>query len=197
MSRNTKQILIVLAAAIVFCVIGAAAALGGAGLIVDRFKNNVSEDPEKVRQMAKEFMSYELPSGYTEQMGMDFILYKMILISSEDTDNISSIKPLIFVAHFQSQNMDPDQMIAQMKQSVEQQSKNDLKLKVVETRNVTINGSEAPLTVSEGTNSAGVTFRQWITAFPGKTGLIIILIQGPTENWDDAAFNDFLTSIGF
>lgn len=202
MSKNTKQILIILAVALLFCIIGGAAALGGAGLIFERFKDNVSTDPEKVRQTAHEFMNYELPSGYSEQVGMDFIIYKMVLVgSSGDFDNPDEptiTKPIIFLAHFDSEDLTPDQMAKQMQQSVERQSgSGGLKLKVVETRDVSINGKDAQLTVSEGSDSNGSDYRQWVTAFPGKTGLIIILIQGRINQWDDATFNDFLSSISF
>ncbi len=199
MSKNTKQILTILVVAIVFCIIGGAAALGGAGLIFDRFKDNVATDPEKVKQMAQGFIKYQLPPNYAEQVGMDFIVYKMILIGASDDDigNKLAQQPIIFLAHFEAENLTPEQMTQQMQKSVEQQSgSTGLKLKVVENRKVTINGQEQPLTVSEGSDSKGNEFRQWVTAFPGKTGLVIILIQGQTENWDDAVFNEFLSSIG-
>jgi len=193
MSKNTKNLLTILIVAIVFCIIAVAAAIGGAGLLVNRFKDNIASDPTKVQQMADEFVHYQVPSGYTNQMGMDLVIYKMILINASD---LSSGKPMIFLAHFQSTDLTADQMTQQMQQSVEQQSgSSGLKLKVVENRKVTINGQEAPLTVSEGADSAGTAYRQWVTAFPGKTGFVIILIQGKTSAWDDAVFNEFLASI--
>jgi len=200
MSKNTKQILTVLAVALAFCIIGGAAALGGAGLIFERFKDNVSTDPEKVRQTAHEFINYELPSGYNEQMGMDFLIYKMVLIAGDDFNNDDTpvLKPLIFLAHFESEDLTPEQMAQQMQQSVERQSgSGGLKLKVVETRSVSINGDDAQLTISEGSDSNGHDYRQWVTAFPGKTGLIIVMIQGRTDQWDNTIFNDFLSSISF
>ena len=166
MSRNTKQLLTILAIAAVFCIVAVAAAIGGAGLMVDRFKDNVATDPQKVHEMARAFINYEIPPGYTEQMGMDFIIYKMVLIGAgEDLSG----KPIIFIAHFDSESLTAEQMTQQMQKSVEQQSgSNGLKLKQVETRNVTINGKETELTVSEGANSKGNAYRQWVTAFPGK-----------------------------
>jgi len=38
MSKNTKRILIILVVAIAVCIVGVAAAVGGVGLLVDRFK---------------------------------------------------------------------------------------------------------------------------------------------------------------
>ena len=195
MSRNTKQLLTILVVAIVFCIVGGAAAIGGAGLIVDRFKDNVSSDPKKVEQMANQFVHYQIPPGYTEQMGMDFIVYKMILLGA--SDDLSS-KPMVFLAHFESDNLSAEQMTEQMQKSIEQQTgSSGLKLKVVETRSVTINSKATPLTISEGEDSKGIAYRQWVTAFPGKTGFVIILIQGPVGEWDNALFNEFLSSVGF
>jgi hypothetical protein len=183
---------------VVFCIVAVAVAIGGASLLANRFKDNVTTDPAKIQKMTHEFVNYTLPSGYAEQMGMDFIVYKMILISPSgsmsSSDRITT-EPIIFLAHFQAENLTAEQMTKQMQQSVTQQSgSNGLKLKVVETRNVTINGKETPLTISEGT-SRGIPYREWVTAFPGKTGLILVLIQGTIEGWNDADFESFLASI--
>jgi len=192
MSTNTKRLLIIMGIAAVFCLVAVAAAIGGASLLVNRFKDSVVTDPAKIQQMAHEFVNYELPPDYEEQMGMDFMVYKMILITSPEPTS----KPMIFLAQFQAENSTPEQMAEQMRQSVEQQSgRNGLKLKVVETRNVTINGKETLLTVSEGPDKTGAGFRQWMTACPAKSGMIILLIQGDVDGWDDAALESFLASI--
>lgn len=195
MSKNTKNILIILIVAIFVCILGGAAAIGGIGLMADRFKDNITMDSEKVQKMAHEFINYELPAGYSEKMGMDFIIYKMILIDEAGDDGI---KPMIFLTHFQdTSGMSPEQMSQQMQKSVEQQGgQKAMKLKLVETRNVTINGKETTLNVSEGEDANGTAYRQWITTFPGKTGLVILLIQGRISQWDDAVFNEFLSSLG-
>ncbi len=194
MNKNTKRILIILIVAIFVCIVGAAAAIGGIGLMAERFKDNITMDTEKIQTMAHAFVNYDLPPNYTEQIGMDFLLYKMVLIG--ETGNTGA-SPMIFLAHFQdSRNMSPEQMSEQMQQSAEQQSgRKGVNLKVIETRNVTINGKETKLTVSEGEDGNGEIMRQWISTFPGKSGFIILLIQGSTENWDDAVFNEFLASI--
>lgn len=122
MSKNTKRLLVILVLALVFCVVGGAAAIGGLGLLADRFKNNVTSDPEKIQQMAHEFINYELPTGYTEKIGMDLLLYKMIMIADSDTETPSS-KPMILLAHFQqTQGMTPEEMSQQMQKSLEQQN---------------------------------------------------------------------------
>jgi leucyl aminopeptidase len=91
--------------------------------------------------------------------------------------------------------MTPDEMAQQMQQSMEQQSGNSVKLKVVETRNVTIDGKQTSLTVSEGSNSSGMPIRQWMTAFKEKSGIVLVMIRGAISEWDDATWNSFLASI--
>ncbi len=192
MSTNTKRLLIIMGIAAAFCLVAVAVAIGGAGLLINRFKDSVVTDPAKVQQMAHEFVNYDLPPDYAEQMGMDFMVYKMILIGPPEPTG----QPMIFLAQFQAKNLTPEQMAEQMRQSVEQQSgSNGLKLKVVETRKVTINGKETLLTISEGSDKTGAGFRQWMTAFPAKSGMIILLIQGGMDGWDDATLESFLASI--
>lgn len=194
MSQNTKRLLIILVVAIAFCFVGVAVAVGALGLVADRFKNNITEDPQKAQQMAHEFINYELPEGYTEKLGMDLLIYKMIMIADDEK---YSAKPMILLAHFQqTQGMTPEQMSQQMQKSLEQQNgSKGANLKLVETRKVTINGQETTLTVNEGTDASGDVLRQWITTCPGKTGLVMILIQGDAANWDDETLNAFLASL--
>ena len=192
MSTTGKR-LILIGVAAVFCLLAVGAAVGGLALLGNRVKNSVVTDPAKVQQMAHGFINYQLPPDYKEQMGMDFLVYKMIMISPVEP----TTRPLILLAQFQAGNMTADQMSQQMQQSMAQQNgSSGLKLKVVETRSVTINGKQVPLTVSEGSDQSGLTLRQWITAFPGKSGaMTLVMIQGSTEQWDDAAFDSFLSSI--
>jgi hypothetical protein len=192
MSTNTKRLLLIIGIAAAFCLVAVGAAVGGLALLGNRFKDNIVTDPAKVQQMAHAFANYELPPGYREQVGMDLLIYKMILISPP----VTADQPMIFLAQFQAANMSPEQMSQQMQQSVEQQSgSNGLKLKAIETRKVTINGKPATLTVSEGPDRRGTLMRQWMTAFPAKSGMILLMIQGSVEGWDDAAMQSFLASI--
>lgn len=193
MSRNTKQLLMILGIAVVFCLVAVAAAIGSTSFLANRFKDNIVTEPEKVRQMAHAFVDYQLPPSYTEQLGMDLLVYKMILINSSE---LLDRKPMIFMAHFQAEGLSAEQMTEQVRESVEQQSgSSGLTLEVVETRTVTINGHETSLAISEGTDGSGDAHRQWVTTFPGKTGLVLLLIQGEIDDWDDAIFNEFLSSI--
>lgn len=202
MSRNTKNLVIILIAAIVFCILGVVAAIGGAGLLADRFtKQNIATEPDKVQKMANEFINYQLPANYVEKMGIDFVVYKMVLFGeASDVDANGSTKlskPIIFLTHFQTtQGMTPEEMTKQMQKSIEQQSDSKgISFKIVETRNITIDGEEVPLTVSEGEDPSGRAYRQWISTFAGKSGMVILIIQGKVSDWDEASYNEFLSSL--
>jgi len=163
---------------------------------MDKLKANVSSDPAKVKEMANDFVDYELPAGYQETMGFNFLVYKMVLISADGKS--TSTKPVIFLANFDSssQSLSPEEMTAQMQKSLEQQNgQKGANFKVVETRTVTIDGKDESLVVSEGDDSNGKTMRQWVTTFPGKTGIVIVMIQGSSAAWDDALYNEFLSSL--
>src|SRR5258706_5241069 len=118
MSTNTKRLLIILGVAALFCTLSAVAAIAGLGVLANRFKEGIATGPATVQKMAHDIINYELPPGYREQIGMDFLFYKMILISEPDH---TSSKPIIFLAQFQAQNISSEQMAQQMQQSVEQQ----------------------------------------------------------------------------
>jgi len=194
MSSTTKRLLVITCLGAFLCVVVVGiASVAGIGYIGNRVAQGIATEPATVQAMANEFVHYELPSGYTEKMGMDLVIYKMILIGASDP---SSNKPLIFLAHFDTPGVSADEMSQQMRQSVQQQGgTSGLNMKVVETRKVTINGQETTLTVSEGSDSSGLSLRQWVTAFPAKKGTVLLLIQGSTEEWDDASLNAFLASI--
>lgn len=194
MSTNTKRLLAITCLGAFLCVvIGGIASVAGLGVLGNKMAQGIATQPATVEAMANEFIHYQLPPGYIEKAGMDLFVYKMIFIGSSDP---SVDKPMIFLGHFTSSGVSPEQMSQQMSQSVQQQSgTSGLSMKVVETRQVTINGQAATLTVSEGADSAGVALRQWVTAFPGKTGTVILLIQGSPDGWDDAELNAFLASI--
>lgn len=194
MSKNVKTLLIVLAVVIGLCVVSVGVLVGALGLAANKLKDNVTTDPVKAKAMAQTFINYEAPDGYSEQMGMDMLVYKFVALTAK-----SSSQPMIILANFQTgaSSTSPEEMSKQIQKSMEQQNnQKGTNMKLVETRKVTINGTETTLTVSEGesTSSSG-TLRQWITTFPGKTGTVLLMIQGSTDSWDDDVLNQFLASL--
>lgn len=194
MNDNTKRLLIILGIAAIFCLVAVGAAIGGAGLVANYFKNSIVTEREKVQEMANTFVTYELPAGYSEQTGIDLMIYRMVVIGPEGA--VGS-KPVIVLVQFEAQGMSVDEMAEQVREAFEQQvGSAGTDLEVVESRAITIDGTETTLTVSEGTDPGGDTIRQWLTAFPGKVGYVLVMVQGEVDGWDDAALDAFLASLG-
>jgi hypothetical protein len=192
MSTSTKRILIVIGGAALFCLVAVAIAAAGLFFLFNRVKSGVASKPAEARKMAQEMIDYQLPDGYSEQLGMDLFVYRMVMIDAHG----SLLRPQILLAQFQRRDTDPQEMARQLEQAAQQQiSRNGVVLKLVETRTVTIRGQQVPLAVSEGSDKGGIVFRRWLTAFKGKSGSVLVLVQGWVNGWDDVALNAFLASI--
>lgn len=119
----------------------------------------------------------------------------MIILGQHDENFYQ--KPIIILANFSSTpNMTPEKMNEEMQKSLQQQNNDSgTKLEVVTTKHLVINSSESILTISEGTTKNGVEYRQWLTSCPGKTGVVMIMIQGPSKYWDEPTYNKLLASL--
>ena len=58
----------------------------------------------------------------------------------------------------------------------------------------TIRGQEVNVIVREGRGN-NLVMRQLVTAFEGKNGTVLVMIQGNASGWDEALINEFLSSI--
>jgi hypothetical protein len=159
-----------------------------------RVSQSVKSDPAEIARMGNDIAEYTVPVGYKHQMAMQFLGYTFITISPDR----NSSGMIIMLAQFaQSQQIDQKTLEEQMRQSFEQQSgQRGLNMKVIDVRQVVIRGEEVSVTTSEGTDAnSGVSIRQVITVFPGKSGVAIVMIQGVVSAWDDTAVNEFISSI--
>jgi hypothetical protein len=91
--------------------------------------------------------------------------------------------------------MTDEQLQEQMQRTFAQQGGKAAPMEVVDTKTLSIRGKDAKVTVMEGKTSAGITMRQWLTIFTGKSGPVMLMIQGDTTNWDDTMVNNFIASI--
>ena len=195
-TNNTKWIWMGLGAAALFCL----CAIGISAFIFMRVGQQVREgvktDPEEAAAAAHAIADYELPEGYREQMAMDIMFYTMVMIGPDTVDSSSaSTQPLIMLAQFQF-GMNQEQMEEQMRQAAEQQAgRRGLAMEVVETKEMTIRGTETEVIIYEGTDQSGIVMRQLITTFPGKGGTAMLMIMGNVQNWDEEEIDTFIESI--
>ncbi len=170
------------------CLVSATAVLLGRMVI----RQVAPRDSTQTAKLAAEIAEYDLPPGYSEQSAMNFGLTQTVVIAP-DTRN----KPVIMLMQFAAGGADPDVIRKQMEQSLRQSnSQPGLETKVVEEKEVTIKGETVILTVRESSDSLGnVLFRQMSGVFKGKEGLVMLMITGQPDHWDEEEIERFIESI--
>ena len=192
MNDKTKKTLIIVGSVSALCILACVALFIVGNSMFKRVGKMFQTDPAKVAQAAHTIVDYDLPPGYSERMSMDFISYRVAMIGP--TDENSSM--MIMLGQFTNSTLNPDQMAEQIRKAFEQQgAQPGLSMRTVETRTMTIRGTQTDVTIREGTSSAGFTFRQLITVFPGKGGPAVLMIQGTTADWDEKLVDAFIQSI--
>lgn len=188
MSRNTKIALVVVASLTVICL-----GLCGAGvLLLPRLAGNVvSQQPADARRIAGDIADYTLPPGYSEVMGMNMLVYKMVAIAPQDMSRDGMIFMLMGT---NAGGTSHEEMERQMQQSFQQQfGRSGSQMQVVGQERVTIRDQGVTMTIAE--NDASPKMRQAVGTFEGKNGLVIVMAMGAADRWDNALMRDFLGSI--
>lgn len=192
MSRNTKIILGILAALIVICACTAVIMVILGQQVSKVAKEAIVNDPAKVAEVADKIATYTAPPGY-KQTAMSILGFDMILLTPTDSQPDNMIILMQFPA---SANLSREEMEKQMQQSVNQQFKTgDFQMNVVDQTETLIRGETTTLTISEGTNSNGVTIRQVTGVFRGNNGTALVTIMAPADRWNQDQVDAFLRSI--
>jgi hypothetical protein len=156
-----------------------------------KVQSGLQMDPESAAQSAREFVDYDLPDGYTEQMAMDMIVYTFVIIGPASYENTG---PTIMFAHFSPVAGNQQQLEQQVRQSFNQQV-GGADMTLVEIKTMTIRGEETEVAIYEGLDEYGDEVRQLITSFPARTGIIMLMIFGDIETWDQDMVDEFIESI--
>ena len=188
MSRNTKIALIVVGALAVICL----GLCGVSVLLLPRVTENiVSQKPADAKRVGAEIADYTLPPGYTEVMGMNMLVYKMVAIAPEQNRGDGMIFMLMGT---NAGGANQAEMERQMQQSFQQQfGRSGSQMQVVGQESVTIRGKPVTLTIAE--NDAAPKLRQAVGTFEGKNGLVIVMVMGAANDWDNNLMREFLGSI--
>lgn len=193
MSRTTKILLIIGAIA----AIGCCAVFGVFIYAGQKLAKNVNVDPAGAKKTASEIADYQLPDGYSEQMGMAMFGMKMALFGQGDLKSNQGKTMTLALIELPVGDKGADEASAAIKDSASQQMGGRLKdAKTVETKDVTIRGETTTLTVTEGSGAGGVTMRQATAVFKAKSGQpAMVMAMGPADAWDDAALDAFVASL--
>ncbi len=192
MSRNAKIALIILGTLTVICL-----GLCGIGyfLLPRLAQNVVSQKPEDAKRVGAEIADYTLPEGYQEFMGMNFLVYKMVMIAParDDGQIRNGMAFMLLGMDFTGGNQ--ADMERQMQQSFQQQyGRSGSTMKYVGTETATIRDKHVTLTIAES-EGGSATLRQAIGTFEGKNGLVMVMVMGDVDEWDDSLMREFLGSI--
>jgi hypothetical protein len=188
MSRTTKIVLVVASTLLASCCMLAVAAV----LLLPRFFSNaISEDPQRIRQIASQIVDYTLPSGYAEQFGLDFFTSQAVIIGRPDRRGLT-----ITLMQFTTAGTNREQMEQQMRRVLQNQFQRDTgALTPVGTEKATIKGQPIELTISEGSGPRGDAVRQITGFFGGKNGTVMLMAYGNTVEWNKTLLDNFFESL--
>lgn len=147
-------------------------------------------DPDAVAKMQEKIVEFDVPPDY-QPMAMSMVIYDMVYLTPSN-----SSEPMIILMQYNTVTATSrEQMERSLRQAAEQQgTQPGTAMEVVDSFNTVIRGETVTITVSEG-NTSGFSLRQWITVFEGNNGLVLMMIQGPVEGWNDQLVETFIKSI--
>ncbi len=148
------------------------------------------QKPGDVVHQAAQIADFTPPEGYQPEMAFEMNGYSIVSYNPGDGHS-----HLYLVQAPASEDITPEKLEAMLSQEKTGQKDRTTRLTVVEKRTATIRGQAVSLVISEGTNSHGDAYRQATTAFQGKGGLAMLVLEEPTSRWDDARLNQLIASI--
>ena len=195
MSRTTKIVIGVIVGLIVLCgcccLAGSIATPMLLGPLMEQAAST-TEDPQEIAQIAGRIVDYQLPADYGEQFAMSFFGFDIVAFGKDDMSG----QVIVMMQMPEMFGLDPDEMMREMEQSLQQQTGQKFgELRYVDTVQTTIRDQNVTLTVQEGTDENGTTIRQVTGIFSGKNGITMLMIVGPTQTWDQQMVDEFLSSL--
>ena len=190
MSRNQKIVVFIASLVLLSC---CACGLITFVVIPRLYENTIAgaADPAKAKEVAKQIADYTLPPTYQETVGMDVLVYKMVVIARADKQGF-----IITLMQFNSSNVSREEIEQQLRSQSQLQG-NISSMQLVGAENTTIKGQTVTLNVLEGDGSrnSNVRIRQTQGVFQGKNGLVVLMVMGGKTGWDDGLMREFLSSI--
>lgn len=197
MDKTTKTVLIVIGSLLVLCACTSAVLLGTGiwsfGKLVQFAESNTTEDPQKVTKVASEIARFNVPDGFNPVYSMRIADFTMAQYMTRDE------KSVILLTQFpQGTSINMDEMMRQIQEGSRRQNSPwyNMDTALVEQKPVIIRGEETTLSISEGTDDKGVTYRMASTTFQGNGGgRTVLMVVAPADQWNDGMVKDFIASI--
>ncbi len=185
MSRTTKIILGVLAGVLVLCL---CVGIGGFLLMGRLVSNSVSTSSGDAAATARQITDYTLPAGWSEETAVHLMGVSMVIIRAGSSRSVATLMQL----PASSQGSE-----ALFEQQMRQAAGANLPGQMAEVgqRQATLRGQPVTLTISEGKDASGLTYRQLMGSFQGKGGTALLMIAGPVSEWNQSSIDSFLASM--
>ena len=185
MDKTTKIILIVLASIFVLCICATlvvfVAGLTSFSIFRSESSPNVHVITEEAVRVGAEIVDYQVPDEYNSAFSVHF---GNITVIGNDSP---SRKSHIILAQFPE---DSSINLDEISKLVQENSNNtgsrwfDTNMKTIDRIPVTISGQNTTLIINEGESSEGVTYRMANAEFQGRGGPAVLIIAGPSDEWD-------------
>lgn len=191
MSRNTKILIGVVGGLLGLCCIIGIVAFVFLRQVGSQFEQGF-DDPEAAAETAQGIVAYSLPAGFSEQGAMSFLGIEMAFITNASNDSV-----IMLMSFPQALAGNEEQMRQQMEDSMaENFGDQNINFTPVESREVTINGQPAVVSILEGTNENGAIIRQATSIFEGDGGKpSMLMIVSPASQWDASNLDGFIDSL--
>ena len=131
---------------------------------------------------------FDLPAGYSADFSSSMLGYTVATYKGPN-------EPSHLYLIQSEKESDGDELAKMLAELAPGSSDPDSRMTVIEKRPVTLRGQDTTLIVSEGINSEDVPYRQITAAFEGKGGPALLMLSETVGAWDQAAVDEFLSSI--
>jgi hypothetical protein len=170
-------------------------------------QNFTTTNPAEIRDRTADIVHIDIPEEYPPIRAFDFFVMKQIIYGKEQGGSPGAMVMIMHIDQPVPRGQGPaaakqqrDQILRQMREQQKgQQGGNintDLTEQSSETREFTINGEKVPFEFIKGTAANGGTpMRQVVGVFPGRSGMVMVMVMVPESEYNEEAIVKMIESI--
>ena len=178
---------------ILVVVLGGIAGVACCGFFMWAGKNMASDDPATIRAATDAMAEINIPAEFEPKMSMNLVFMKMVIYATDDGQGM-----LMLAQAADSIAQDRRQLERSMGDSMRQQGQGGEPVDIKEsvTRDIEINGQVEQFQFAKvvGANS-GTEYMQITGSFQGKSGLVLVIMRVPMDDYNEAEVENMLKSI--
>ncbi|HOU42045.1 MAG TPA: hypothetical protein PK829_12340 [Promineifilum sp.] len=144
---------------------------------------------ESAAEKATEIATFDIPAGYTPDVGMDLAGTVMVGYS-----NAAENGHIYLIQAPASSNLSQAQLEQSLRDALNSSQDATVDTVDLEEMAMTIRGEEVTATVGTATGQNDTTMRVLTVPFTGNGGPALLLIQTAEASWDQATIDDFIAS---